>query len=218
MSRSRTDALVDRLAAGVRPVRPLRPPALRAFLTLAALTSVAGLVVFMLGDLGDLRRRYTGRETLLALEMAAMLTTGVIAIVAAFFRSVPGRSNRWAAAPIPFFAVWMMLSGLGCYEDFVRRDGLELEMGESWHCLLFIVATSAVLAPLLIWRLARAKPIDPLPVALLGGLGVAASSAFILLFFHPFAITVIDLAMHLLAIMIVVTLAGLFNGRTFGRA
>ena len=218
MTPSRADSLIDRLAAEVRPVRPLRAPAFRALMALATIVVAASFAVAMLGDVAELRDRYAGREALLALEMAAMLATAVLAIVAAFFVSIPGRSKRWIAAPIPFFAVWLLVSGLGCYGDFVRRGGVEWELGESLHCLSFILATSAVLAPLLVWRLARAKPIDPLPVALLGGLGVAASSAFVLQFFHPFTVTFIDLAVHLAAIMVVVGTLGLFNRRTLAPA
>ena len=218
MTGSRADSLIDRLTAQVRPVRPLRAPALRAAMALAAIVVAAAFAVAVLGDAAELRDRYAGREALLALEMAAMLATVVLAIVAAFFVSIPGRSKRWIAAPIPFFAVWLLVSGLGCYGDFVRRGGVGWELGESLHCLLFILATSAALAPLLVWRLARAKPIDPLPVALLSGLGVAASSAFVLQFFHPFTVTFIDLAVHLAAIMVVVGTLGLFNRRTLAPA
>ena len=218
MTGSRADSLIDRLTAQVRPVRPLRAPALRAAMALAAIVVAAAFAVSVLGDAAELRDRYAGREALLALEMAAMLATAVLAIVAAFFVSIPGRSKRWIAAPIPFFAVWLLVSGLGCYGDFVRRGGVGWELGESLHCLLFILATSAALAPLLVWRLARAKPIDPLPVALLSGLGVAASSAFVLQFFHPFTVTFIDLAVHLAAIMVVVGTVGLLNRRALAPA
>lgn len=213
-----TDTLIDQLAADVRPVRPLRAPGLRALMALAAIALVAGLAIAMLGDVGELRQRYAGREAVLALEMAAMLATGGLAIVAAFFLSIPGRSRRWIVAPVPSFAVWLLLSGLGCYDDFVRRDGVDWELGESMHCLSFILATSAVLAPLLIWRLARAKPINPLPVALLGGLGVAAVCALVLQFFHPFAVTFIDLAVHLVAMLIVVGVIGMINRRALAPA
>ncbi len=124
MTPSRTDTLIDRLAADVRPVRPLRAPALRALITVAAIALLAGTAIMMLGDIGELGRRYAGREALLAVEMAAMLATGVIAIVAAFFVSIPGGSNLWQAAPIPSFAIWLLLSGFGCYGDFVRRCGV----------------------------------------------------------------------------------------------
>ena len=218
MTPSRADSLIDRLAAEVRPVRPLRAPALRALMALATIVVAASFAVAVLGDASELRDRYAGREALLALEMAAMLATAVLAIVAAFFVSIPGRSKRWIAAPIPFFAVWLLVSGLGCYGDFVRRGGVEWELGESLHCLSFILATSAVLAPLPVWRLARAKPIDPLPVALLCGLGLAASSAFVLQFFHPFTVTFIDLAVHLAAILVVIGTLGLLNRRTLAPA
>ncbi len=213
MTVSRTDSLIDRLAADVRPVKPLRAPAPRALMVLAPIIAVAAIAIAMLGDVAGLAARYSGREALLALEMAAMLATAVLAIVAAFFVSVPGRSYRWIAAPVPFFAVWLLVSGLGCYEDLVRRGGADWELGESLQCLLFILAASALLAPLLVWRLACARPIDPLPVALLGGLGVAAMSALVLQFFHPFTVTLIDLAVHLVAMLIVVAAAGLLNRR-----
>nr|MDQ3077518.1 NrsF family protein [Pseudomonadota bacterium] len=144
--------------------------------------------------------------------------TGGLAIVAAFFVSIPGSSRNWLAAPMPFLVLWLLLSGLGCYANLTRSGGGEGHAGESGHCLLFIVATSALLAPLLIWRLARARPIDPLPVALLGGLGVAATSAFVLQFFHPFTVTFIDLAVHLAAILIVVGAIGLINRRALAPA
>jgi len=218
MTPSRADSLIDRLAAEVRPVRPLHAPALRALTALAMIVVAASITVAMLGDVAGLRDRYAGREALLALEMAAILATAVLAILAAFFISIPGRSKRWIAAPVPFFAGWLMASGLGCYSDFVRRGGGGWELGESLHCLWFILATSAVVAPLLVWQLARAKPIHPLPVALLGGLGVAASSAFVLQFFHPFAVTFIDLAVHLAAILVVFGTLGLVNRRALAPA
>ena len=218
MTASRTDMIIDQLAADLRSVRPLRAPALRALLALAAIGVPATVAIVVLGDVPAMLNRHAGRETLLALEMSAMLATGVLAIVAAFFVSIPGRSKKWIVAPLPFFALWLLLSGLGCYGDFVRQGGTGWELGESLHCLAFILATGAALAPLLIWRLARAKPIEPLPVALLGGLGAAAVSALILQFFHPFAVTFIDLAVHLAAILIVVGAAGLANRRALALA
>lgn len=218
MTASPIDTIINQLAAEARPVRPLRAPTLRALLAIAAISMAAAFAIVVFGDVSELRNRYAGRETLLALEMAAMLATGVLAIVGAFFVSIPGRSKRWIAAPLPFIALWLLLSGLGCYGEFVRRGGMGWELGESMHCLLFIVATSALLAPLLIWRLARANPIDPLPVALLGGLGVAAISAFVLQFFHPFTLTFVDLVVHLVAVLIVVGAVGLVNRRALAPA
>lgn len=213
-----TDTIIDQLAADVRPVKPLRTPAVRAFLLLTVMTLAIAAAVTLVGDVAGLRARYSGREALMALEMAAMLATGMLAIIGAFFLSIPGPSKRWIAAPIPTFVLWLTLSGVGCYGDFVRRGEFGLESGIGLHCLLFIVATSAVLAPPLIWRLSRARPIDPLPVALLGGLGVAAFSALALQFFHPLAVTAVDLALHLVAIVAVVGSIALLNRRTLAPA
>ncbi len=218
MNSPRATRLIEQLAADVRPVRPLRAPVWRALGVLALIASVAGIAIVILGDVAGLRRRYGGREILLAMEMAAMLATGVLAITAAFVLSIPGRSRRWIAAPLPSLALWLLLSGVGCYGDLFHGGRTEAATGESMHCLLFILAASAILAPLLIWRLSRARPIEPLPVALLGGLGVAAVSAITLQFFHPFAVTFLDLGMHFLAILIVVGIVGLFHRRMLAPA
>jgi hypothetical protein len=66
--------------------------------------------------------------------------------------------------------------------------------------------------------LSRARPIDPLPVALLGGLGTAALSAFVLLFFHQTAVTFIDLAVHLVAILLVMGAAAMLRRQTLSPA
>jgi hypothetical protein len=212
------DELIDRLAADAKPVRPLASPLKRALKTLALLALGGGIAVLARGDAERLLARYAGREGIMALELAAMLATGVLAVTAAFFVSVPGRSRRWLLAPIPPFLLWLFLSGLGCYGDWVRNGPTGLEIGHSLDCLLFILATSIFLAPLLIWRLSRAAPIDPLPVALLGGLGIAALAAFLLNFFHETDVTVIDLAVHLVAILLVVAATGLLNRRTLAPA
>lgn len=212
------ERLIDALAGDARPVEPLAPPPRRAMALLAGIALVGGLAVYALSDVQQLLNRYTGREAALAFEMAAMLATGVLAVTGAFFVSIPGRSKRWLAAPVPPFLLWLILSGVGCYGDLLRSGPTGWELGESLHCLSFIVATSVLLAVPLVWRLSRAKPVDPLPVAVLGGLGAAALSAFLLQFFHPFSVTFIDLAVHLAAILLVVGIMGLLGRRTLAAA
>jgi hypothetical protein len=213
MSTRPADDLIEVLAADARPVRPLASPLRRALVALGIAAALGGLAIYLLGDVGQLLARYTGRETLMAVEMAAMLATGVLAVTGAFFVSIPGRSRRWLLAPVPAFIVWLLLSGLGCYRDSVRNGPSGLELGHSLDCLGFILVTSVFVGAPLIWLLSRARPINPLPVALLGGLGTAAIAAFLLQFFHPFAVTFIDLAVHLVAILLVVAATGLLNRR-----
>jgi hypothetical protein len=189
----------------------------RATSILGLIALASGLGLYFLGDIGQLLDRYAGREQLLVIEMSAMLATALVAIIGAFFVSIPGRSKRWLRAPAPPFALWLLLSGAGCYDDLVRKNGSGLEIGHSLDCLIFIVATSLLVGAPLLWRLSRASPIAPLPVALLGGLGTAALAAFLLQFFHPFSVTFVDLAVHLVAIGLVVGTAGLLNRHTLAR-
>jgi len=192
-------------------VKPLAPPLRRGFAALGVLATVAALFVLSLGDLSGLGARYLGREALMLAEMGAMLATGVLSVLGAFFVSIPGRSRLWLLAPLPSFGVWVSLSGLGCYQDFVRAGGGGWAPGHSLDCFTFLFGTGALVGLPLFWLLARARPVDPLPVAMLGGLGAAAISAFLLQFFHPFAVTLLDLAIHLVAVGAVVCLAALLK-------
>jgi hypothetical protein len=210
--------LIEALAADAHPVRPLAAPLKRAAATLGAIFLLGGLALYLLGDVRQLLDRYSGREEMLAVEMGAILATGVLAVVGAFFLSIPGRSRRWLLAPLPPFAAWLLLSGAGCYKDFVSGTASALEVGHSMDCLAFIVAAGIALGAPLLWRLSRASPIDPIPVALLGGLGSAALAAFLLQFFHPFAVTFVDLAVHLAAIGLIVGAAALINRRALSPA
>lgn len=203
------DRLIETLSAEIRPVTPLAPPWRRAAATLAAF-AVAGGVAIATSDPGVLLARHAGRELQLALELSAILLTGLLAVTAAFFAAVPGRSRLWLAAPLPPLLVWLLLSGAGCFAasaDDPASHG-------SLRCFVFITATSAGLAVPLIWRLSLAAPLHALRVALLAGLGSAALSAFLLAFFHPFDVTFLDLAVHLAAILLVTGTLALLRGPT----
>jgi hypothetical protein len=139
-----------------------------------------------------------------AVETLATLLTAIAATLAAFELSVPDRSPRWAWLPLPPFLLWIAASGLGCLQNGFSLGGAGGVLGESGHCFGFIVAFSVPLSLGLFWLLRRARPIDPLPVAALGTLAAAASAAFLLQFFHPFDVTVIDLGLHLAAVGVVV--------------
>lgn len=206
-----TDRLIDLLSADVAPVRPLHSPTRRALETLALLAALGALAILLLPDSNPMAVRGAAEKVQAGMEMAAMFATGTLAVVGAFHLSIPGRSRRWLALPLLPFAVWLTLSGIGCYRDFIRRGSAGLELGHSVDCLVFILGASLLLGAPLIWRLSRAAPIDPLPVAALGGLGAAAFSAFLLQFFHPFAVTFLDLAVHLVAIAIVIGLTALLK-------
>jgi hypothetical protein len=199
-----TDQFIEQLASQLEPVRVLRAPALRALLWLAFVGVITAALIMRFAQMSSaLPRLATPR---VAVECAATALTAVSAILAAFELSVPDRSPRWAWLPLPPFLVWLSASGLGCLRNGLGLHQAEGLVGHSSHCFAFITAASVPLAAGLFWMLRRARPIDPLPVAAIGTLGVAATAAFILEFFHPFDVTVIDLSLHLAAIGLVVVL------------
>ena len=207
MSRRDTEALIAELAAEARPVDPLAPPLRRAGLTLALLLGAGAVLAWLWGDSGGLHERYAGREAQMWLEMAAMLATALTAVAAAFALSVPGAVRGWRYLPALPLAAWIALAGLGCVGDLERLGPAGFAAGHGGDCLIFIlIAGTAVGAPLL-WRLSRARPIEPLPVALLGALGAAALAALLLQFFHPFAVTLIDFGLHFGAVLILLGMA-----------
>jgi len=207
MNERTTDELIGALRQGLAPVRPLRPPLLRALWWLGLVTLLAGAAVLRWANPAIISARTA--EPRLALECAAALLTGVTAVLSAFYLSLPDRTSLWRYAPLPPLLLWIATSGLGCLQYGSGLGPAGDRLGESSHCFMFIVLTSAPLAALLYFVLRRARPLEPLPVALSAALGVAALAAFVLQFFHPFDTTVVDLSAHLAAVAVVVALAAL---------
>ena len=106
--------------------------------------------------------------------------------------------------PLPSLAVWIGSSGYSCYRHWITVGPAGWQLGESADCLLFILAVSPPLALGLLVVLRRARPLEPVRVAAMGALGVAALAAGVLQFFHPFDVTFIDLGVHLGAITLIV--------------
>lgn len=198
--------LVETLAADIRPVAPLKPPGRRALATLGLL-ALAGLAAVLLFSQSGPFGKDAEDEARHALGMAAMLATAVAAVTAAFFAAVPGRSWLWLVAPLLPLVAWMLL-GIAQLGALLGREDVRWAFGDSLHCFLFVTGAGTVTAALLAWRLRRATPLEALAVSSLAGLGAAAFAAFLLNFFHPFAATPVDLAVHAVAVLLVVVLTG----------
>lgn len=200
-----TERLIQRLVADAKPVRRLRPPLARVASWLGAVAVIATAVVLAFSDLPTAAARM--RDPSLVLEMTGALLAGVAAVIAAFQLSLPDRARSWALLPLPGLALWLASSSAGCYADWIRYGTERWDIGESLVCVRFIVGVSLPLGISLLLLLRRTYPLAPVPVAATGGLGVAGISAFLLQFFHPFDVTIPDLAMHALAVAIVVSVA-----------
>jgi hypothetical protein len=211
-----TDRLIERLAAEAGPVRRLRPPSIRALRWLLAIAAIAGIVVLGFSNLDVFRERIGDPK--LALELIGTVLTGILAIVAAFNLSLPDRSPAWVLLPVPPFILWLASSGYNCYSHWIVYGPDGWAVGESVDCFRFIVLASIPLGISLLFLLRRACPFNPVRVAFMGGLGVAALSAFVLQFFHPLDVTFMDLGVHLLAVGVVASAAALIESRAQRRA
>jgi hypothetical protein len=197
-----TPQLIDSLAADAKPVRRLRPPLVRAAIWLGAFVGIVAAVTWTTGSWPLMLERL--RLTRFALEMAATLLTGVAAVAAAFYLSLPDRSRFWMLLPLPPLALWLASSGYGCYQNWIADGPQGWRLGRSSDCFIFILTMSVPVGIALYLALRRALPLDPLRVMAVGGLGVAGLAAAALQFYHPFDVTIVDLAVHATAVLIVV--------------
>jgi hypothetical protein len=197
-----TSTLIRRLVADAKPVKRLRSPALRACLWLLAVgaAGVAGILLF--ANVSEFIERIG--DTALAIEWVATIVTGILAVVASFQLSLPDRSPAWVLLPLPSLALWIGTSGYSCYRNWIMTGPTGWELGESANCLMFILAVSVPLSVSILLVLRRAMPLEPVRVAAMGALGVAALAAGALQFFHPFDVTFLDLGLHLGAIALIV--------------
>lgn len=199
-----TPDLIESLAGGLQPVTPARPPLPRAaayvlgFLVLVAVAAwLTNAWPLMLARLGDPR---------FAVELAATAMTGITGVAAAFMLAVPDRRREWALLPLPFLALWLSSSGYGCYRSWLVTGTHGLALGPSADCFIFIIGFSIPLSAGLWLALRRSAAwLDPVRITACGGIGIAALAAAALQFWHPFDVTVADLAAHTAAVAVVCT-------------
>ena len=206
------DRLIGALVADLRPVRPLLPPALRTLIWLMLVAAVAiGLAMF--ADVAAMWRRI-GAIPDMWLAVLGSIATMATAAFAAFELSLPDRSRAWALLPLPAAALWVGASGLGCMRAYVLPGTHVAGFGETRDCLLFIIGLSVPLSAALIVMLRRAYSLAPPLTAAMAGLASAAAAATLLNFFHPFDAAAADLAVHAVAVLIVVAAARAVGSRT----
>jgi hypothetical protein len=204
-----TPELIESLSQDLQPVTPAEPPLERACIWLLAIIVLVALAAWVTGAWPPLLARL--QVASFAIEMAATLATGIAGVAVAFMLSLPDRSRAWVFLPLPSLALWLASSGYGCYRSWLVSGPDGLRLGRSADCFTFIVVFSIPLVAALWLGLRRmAASLDPLRVTAAGGLGVAALSAAALQFWHPFDVTVADLAAHAAAVAIVcaVVIAG----------
>src|SRR6516225_1349847 len=206
---TRTPDLIDALVETATPVRRLRVPIVRAGHWLAFAAIVLGLIAIAHGVRPDFSDRV--RQPLFVLGMLGALATSILAAVASFRLSLPDSSRLWAVLPLPALALWGATIGYGCLTDWVSLDSDGVHMGEAIRCFATLLMTSIPLSIAMLVMLRYAALLRPLEVSIVGGLAVAAVTAFALSLFHGLDATVMILVWNLGTAALIATLGSLFG-------
>lgn len=210
MTSAPLDAFIEDLGADLRPVRRLQPPWIRAAAWLSVV-AVAAVVLASFADLRDMAHRL-GSVPDMWLAVLGSTSTTVLGAIAVFQLSLPDRRAAWALLPLPGLALWIAGTGMGCLRAWTIPGAEVATLVEARTCFTFIVSLSIPLSILMVLMIRRACPLRPNLTAATGGLAVAAGSATLLNFFHPYDAGATDIAVHVVAITLVVGANRLFGG------
>ncbi len=198
----RQNALIAALVADLRPVRRLGSAMWRAAAWLAVVGALAvGSAWF--ADMPTLQHRLMAVPDMW-LAVLGSTVTFILAAYAAFQLNLPDRSPYWGMLPVPGLALWIGASGMGCARSWLIAGTSDASLGESMHCMTFILAFSLPLSALILVMLRRGYSLHPSLTGAMAGLAVAAAAATLLNFFHPYDAAITDLTVHATAVALVV--------------
>ena len=206
---TRTPDLIDALVETATPVRRLRPPIVRAGLWLAFAATILGLIAIAHGVRPDFSNCL--RQPFFVIGMLGALATGISAAVASFQLSLPDSSRLWIILPLPALALWVVTIGYGCLTDWVSIGPDSVRLGEAIRCFATLLMTSVPLSIAMLAMLRYTALLRPLEVSVLGGLAVAAVTAFALSMFHDLDATVMILIWNLGVVALIAALGSLFG-------
>lgn len=205
------EATILKLAAELKPVRRLPPPPRRA-LGWLALVAALGFTLAAVVDRGAVMARLAAAPDLwLALVGSAL--TMVLGALAALELSLPDRSPRWALLPIPAALLWLGASGAGCLRTWLVPGLHPADLNDTKDCISFILALSVPLSALLLGMMRRGHTLQPGLTAAVAGLASAAAAATLLVFFHPYDASATDVAVHIVAVTLVIFANQAYGGR-----
>lgn len=205
------EALIGQLAGELQPVRRLPGPWQRAGLWLVPVVWTIVLIASLTDLRGFIHRTMSAPDMWLAFIGAAI--TAVLAAVAAFATSIPGRSAYWGLLPLPSLALWVGASLAGIFRRMPLPGAMQMAPMEVATCMWIIGLVAVPMAVLFMVMLMRACPLRPGLTASLGGLASAGAAATVLSQVHPYDAGALDLAAHLVAIVLVVGGARLLGVR-----
>jgi hypothetical protein len=206
-----TPQLIESLVASAEPVRRLHPPVVRAALWLLFAAAVVGLLAVSHGLRPDLDIRL--QRPMFVTGIAASILTGILAAIAAFIVSLPGRSRLWLLLPVPALVLWVSTISYECLANWVGLQSGGIDLDKMADCLATLVLTSVPLWLALLVMLRYAALLEPPTVAMMAGLAVAAIAATALSLLHDLDATVMILIWNLGTAALLVGLGAVFGRR-----
>jgi len=204
-----TPDVIQLLAASARPIRPLRPPQVRAFAWLTLAATLLMMLAIYHGLRADLATQLHRPEFVVSIVASAL--TAVLAAMAAFTASVPGRSRGWIWLPAPTLVVWLSTVGYGCLTHWISIDPQGITLGDTARCFATMVLAAVPLSLALAVMLRHSAMFQPVAAAALGSLAVAAISASALSLLHDLDATVLILIWNLGAAAAIVAVGTAFG-------
>jgi len=208
-----TDVLIQHLSTRLTPVRPLARPWRRTLLWLAITAATIALMVAVIGLRPRLMAALMQPEA--AVEFVLALATGLLAAIATFHVSLPGRSQRWAWLPVPAALLWMAGMGWGCLGEWWQHGPTALTLVPRLGCAKDIVLLSLPLSLVLLVMVRHAGAVRPVSTAALGALSAAALSSAGVDLVHPGETALMALIWHGGAVVVLAALAALASRRLF---
>ena len=209
-----SDSLRDSLVAQLKPVRRVGSPWKQALIWLA-IVAAAALVLAVFADLPLVVHHLMLVPDMWMAELGAVLTAGLAAL-ATFQLCRPDRSPLWAALPLPALALWIGASCVGTARIGIP-DVTHATMMATMHYLSWILGFSVPLTVAIFWLLRRGYTLFPTLTGATAGLAVSAAAAALMVLFHPFEASLLDLVVHGGAVLLVVLVNRALGDRLFGR-
>lgn len=208
-----TPDLIESLVADAQPVKRLRPPLARAAAWLLFAGVIVGLLAASHGLRPDLGVRLSQGSFVTGIAASAL--TGILAAVASFLLSLPDRSRLWLLLPAPALAVWVSTIGYGCLTSWIEIGADGIRLGDAVDCFATLVLISAPLSLAILVMLRYTALLEPVRVAVTGGLAVSAIAATALSLFHSLDATIMVLMWNLGIAALFVGSAGVLGRKMF---
>jgi len=190
-----TSRLITEIVAEAKPVPRLPPPWMRTAIWLGLAIPAAIVVIAVHGLDVDLATAVGDNR--FVIEQLATAATALVAALAAFDSTIPGRSRRWYWLTLIPLAVWLATVGAGCVSEWQTLGPASLRLRLDSACLLPMVLIGTVPVVTMIAMLRKGAPLSPRLTLVLGALATAGLVNFALRFFHVGDVSIMVLVWHL---------------------